>query len=214
VSSDAVPAAAPAPGGPTVLRPSRAAYARAVQANLWIAIPLLVVTLLRIALNWWLLPVFVVAIGGAFAGVALYFRNARVEYGDGTYTGVSMFGARRTFTAAQAGTVVTVTSLQSVGVSRTAPQLIVVGDDGAKLLRLRGQTWDVEQFTELAVDMMQRGVSNDAIREPITPGQLRARYPRAVSWFEAHPIAWGLLLGLGIVVVIVAIAIAVVFSVG
>ena len=64
-----------------VLRPSRVAYARAFKANLWIAIPLLAISIFRIGLNPWLLPVFVVVVALSFGGVLLYFRNARVEFG-------------------------------------------------------------------------------------------------------------------------------------
>lgn len=208
VTSDAVPAA-PSDDG-VVLCPSRTAYARAVRANLWIAIPLLLISIVRIGLNPWLLPVFVVALGVSFGGVLLYFRNARVEYRDGGYTVFSLFGAARRFTAAEASVLVTVTSLRTVGVAQTAPQLIVVGEDGRKILRLRGQTWEVDQFTQLALDLIAHGVRNDAIREPITPAQLRLRYPRAISWVEAHPIAWGLIAGVGIVVVLFALALGLV----
>jgi hypothetical protein len=132
----------------------------------------------------------------------VYFRNVRIEYGNGSYTLVGMFGIRRTFTAAQAKVLVTITSLRTAGVVGNSPQLLVIDERGAKILRLRGQTWDVEQFTELANDLIAHGVANDAIRQPITPDTLRDRFPKAISWFEAHPIAWGLLLGVGIVVVI------------
>ena len=213
VTSDAVPASVPAPAsaGPAVLRPSRAAYLRAVKANLWIAIPLLVISLVRIGLNWWL-PLVIVVIALSFGGVVLYFRNARVEYGDGSYAVHSMFGTRTVFQAAQAASVVTVTTLVTVGVQAPAPQLIVVAADGTKILRLRGQTWEVDQFAELANDLIAHGVANDAIREPITPIQLQQRYPGVVGWTEAHPIAFSLLLGLGILVVIVVFVVIAVGS--
>jgi hypothetical protein len=210
---DAVPPAAPSASGvEVVLRPSRAAYARAFRANLWIAIPLLVISLVRIGLNPWLLPVLIVAVVASFGGVMLYFRNARIEYRDGIYTTVGMFRQRRTFGATDVKVAVTVTSLQTVGVSPTTPQLLLLlGQDDRTLLRLRGQTWEVEQFTQLALDLIAHGVANDPIREPITPAQLRERYPRGISWWEAHPIAVGLLLGLGIVaalIIVVLVAVA------
>jgi hypothetical protein len=207
VTSDALSAPVPAPGG-AVLRPSRTAYGRALRANLWIAIPLLVISLIRLGLNWWLLPFFVVVLLLTLGGVLLYFRNARVEYGDGSYTVVSLFGARRTFQAREATSVVTVTSLLGTGVQGGLPQLIVLGADGAKILRLRGQTWHVDQFTELANDLIAHGVPHDAIPEPITAAALRERYPKAVRWGEAHQIAFGLLLSL-VVVVVVLLAVVV-----
>ena len=213
VTSDAVPSSAPTPDGAAVLRPSRAAYGRAVRTNLWIALPLLVVSLIRIGLNWWLLPFFAIVVVLTFGGVLLYFRNARVDYRDGSYGVTSMFGARRAFTASDATHVVTVTSLLGTSVQAGAPQLIVLGADGRKLLRLRGQTWDAAQFTVLANDLVARGVPSDAILEPISPAKLQERYPKAIAWWEAHQIAFGLLLGLAIlVVVLLVVAVPVAFT--
>jgi hypothetical protein len=198
----------------TVLRPSRAAYARAFKANLWIAIPLLAISIFRIGLNPWLLPVFVVVLALSFGGVLLYFRNSRVEFGGsqdggGRYRVSNLFGVNRSFAAADVGTLVTIVSLNSGSTAPPAPQLILTRSDGSKLLRLRGQTWEVEQFTVLANDLIAHGVVNDAILQPITTAQLRVRYPRIIGWWEAHPIAFGLILGLGIVALIVVIVIAV-----
>ncbi|HEU0206407.1 MAG TPA: hypothetical protein VFQ74_06930 [Pseudolysinimonas sp.] len=117
---DALPASASAPTGSGLLRPSRAAYGRAVRANIWIAIPLLVISLIRIGLHGWLLPFFACAFLLILGGVLLYFRNARIEYGGGSYTVVSMFGTRRTFVAADATSVVTVNALLGAGVCREA----------------------------------------------------------------------------------------------
>ena len=212
VTSDALPASAPSPAGTGVLRPSRAAYGRALRANIWIALPLLVISLIRIGLNWWLLPFFAGVLLLTIGGVFLYFRNARVEFGGGSYTVVSMFGARRTFLAADATSVVTVNALLGAGVQGGVAQLIVLGADGAKILRLRGQTWETAQFAELATDLIGHGVPHDAIPEPITRAALKARYPKVVSWPEEHPIAFGLLLSLAFVVILMAVLIVVVFS--
>ncbi|HEY4226405.1 MAG TPA: hypothetical protein VGM70_11375 [Pseudolysinimonas sp.] len=214
MTSDSAPAAVPSAEATSVLLPSRAAYARAFRANLWLAIPLLVISVIRIGFNPWLLPVLLAAILLSLGGVMLYFRNARIEYRDGAYTVIGMFRQRRTFQAAQVKVLVTITSLQSVGLSATSPQLLAIGEDDRKILRLRGQTWEVEQFTQLALDLIARGVANDAIREPITPARLKDRYPKAVSWWEAHPIAVGLLLGVVLLAVIVAVVLAVALTMG
>ncbi|HEU0206406.1 MAG TPA: hypothetical protein VFQ74_06925 [Pseudolysinimonas sp.] len=91
-------------------------------------------------------------------------------------------------------------------------QLIVLGAHGAKILRLGGQTWETAQFAELANDLIGHGVHHDAISEPITRSGLRARYPKAMSWPEEHPIASGLLLSLALVVIIAVVVIVAVFS--
>ena len=207
------PVTSDAPTPPvTVLRPSRAAYTRAIKANLWIAVPLLVISVVRIGLNPWLLPVFVVALGLTFGGVLLYFRRARVEFGGGRYRVVDLLGRIRSFTATEIGTLVMVISLNSGSTAPPAPQLILTRPDGSKLLRLRGQTWEVEQFAALADDLIAHGVVNDAIVDPITTGQLRLRYPRVVGWWEAHPIAFGLIVGLGVLFLAIVVVIAVFFS--
>ncbi len=208
VTTDAdVPSSAPTALPGSTMRPSRAAYLRAIRANLWVAIPLLLISLVRIGLNPWLLPVFVVAIGLTLGGVLLYFRRVRVEFGDGRYLVTRMLGAAISFTAAQVGALVTVVSLNSGSTAPAAPQLILTRPDGSKLLRLRGQTWEVEQFAALADDLLARGVVNDAIVEPITTAQLRARYPKVIGWWEAHPIAFGLILGIVVLAIVVVIAV-------
>jgi hypothetical protein len=202
---------APAPPM-TVLRPSRAAYTRALKANLWIAVPLLVISVVRIGLNPWLLPVFVVALGLTSGGVLLYFRRSRVEFGGGHYRVVDLLGRIRSFAATEIGTLVTVISLNSGSTAPPAPQLILTRPDGSKLLRLRGQTWDVEQFAVLADDLIAHGVVNDAIVAPITTGQLRLSYPKVVGWWEAHPIAFGLIVGLGVLFLAIVVVVAVFLS--
>lgn len=192
-----------------VLRPSRQAYGRAVRANVWIAVPLLAIALFRIAINPWLLPVFPVALVAVFGGVLLYFRYTKVEFGEGTYRVTNPLGSVRSFAAPEVSTVVSVVSLNSGSTAPAAPQLILTRPDGTKLLRLSGRTWDTTQFTELATDLIARGVVNDAILEPITTGQLRARYPRVIGWWEAHPIAFGLILGVGILALVVIVVVAV-----
>jgi hypothetical protein len=208
-TDDAVPDSVPASAPSTELRPSRAAYLRAVRANLWVAIPLLAISVVRVGLNPWLLPVFVIALGITFGGVLLYFRRTRVVFGEGRYTVTNLFGRVTRFTPADVGTLVTVVSLNSGTSAPAAPQLILTHPDGSKLLRLRGQTWEVEQFTTLANDLIARGVVNDAILEPVTTGVLRLRYPRVIGWWEAHPIAFGLIVGIGLVALAMIIVIAV-----
>ena len=200
------------PTTPTVLRPSTAAYRRALKANLWIAVPLLVISVVRIGLNPWLLPVFVVALGLTFGGVLLYFRRTRVEFGGGHYRVVDLLGRIRSFTAADVGTLVTIISLNSGSTAPPSPQLILTRPDAGKLLRLRGQTWEVEQFAALAEDLIVHGVVTDAIVAPITTGQLRLRYPRVIGWWEAHPIAFGLIVGLGVLFFAIVVVIAVFLS--
>lgn len=174
------------------------------------AIPLIAVSLFRIGTNWWLLPVFVVAILLSIGGVLLYFRNARIEFDGGRYTAVSMFGSHRTFAASDAASVVTVRSLTRSGLQGTA-LLMVLRPDGSKLLKLRSQTWEVEQFARLASDLNSHGVPTTSVDEPITADGLRDRYPKAISWGEAHPVALGLLLALVTVIVIFFIVVVSVF---
>jgi len=204
-------AAASGPGGSTVLRPSRAAYARALRGNVWVALPLLVISLIRIGQNWWLLPFFAAVLLLTVGGVVLYFRNARIEYGGASCTVVSMFGARRIFRASDVTAVVTVTALTWTGLAGGVAQLIVLGADGAKILRLQGRTWKLDQFTGLANDLIARGVAHEAIG-PIGAAALRERYPRVVHWYEVHRIATILLLSLALFVLVLAVVVVVIFS--
>ena len=77
---------------------------------------------------------------------------------------------------------------------------------------MRGQTWEVEQFALLADDLIAHGVVNDAIIAPITTGQLRLRYPAVIGWWEAHPIAFGLIVGLGVLFLAIVVVVVVFLS--
>ena len=90
--------------------------------------------------------------------------------------------------------------------------MIVLGAGGAKILRLRGQTWETAQFAELANDLIAHGVHHDAIQDPITRAGLKARHPNVVSWPEEHPSAFGRLLSLALVVLLMAVVIVMVVS--
>src|SRR5206468_3551616 len=118
---------------------------------------------------------------------------------------------RHTFRAADVAAVVTVNALLGGTVGGVA-QIIVVGPGDAKILRLRGQTWEVSQFAELANDLIAHGAAHVGISEPIRPAALRERYPKVVRWPEAHPIAFALLFSLALVAVIFAVVVIGVFA--
>lgn len=190
------------------LRPSPAAYRRALRYNLLLALPLLVIAVLRLRDSPVLLPLLAVAVALALIGVLLYFRTSRIELRDGSYRVVGMLGTGREFRIADISAALVITQLQAVN-STPTPHLFVRGHDGRALLALGGTTWSVDALTTLADDLAARGVRVAVVDEPITHQQLRRVEPALVSWWRAHPVLVGVLAAvvlLGAVAAVVALA--------
>lgn len=134
-------------------------------------------------------------------------RETYIRFGDGWIEHRWMFRTRR-FAAAEATSVVTVDQM-TLGGLMGAPthHLIVTGRD-RRLLILVGQMWTQQQLTAIMHDLASRGVPWISVPEPITPPQLRARDPRLVPWWQAHPVAFALLIA-GAVFVLAIILITV-----
>lgn len=210
------------------LRLSPEAQRRAVALNArqaWISIGMQIPIMLALVVifsiqNVWLalgygILVSVLVIGGIPFSIWLAkkaMRETYIRFGDGWIEHHWMFRTRR-FAATEATSVVTVNHM-SFGGFAGAPthHLIVTGHD-RRLLLLVGQMWTQQQLTAIMQDLASRGVPWFSVPEPVTPAQLRERDPRLVPWWQAHPIALGLIIAGALLVFITLAVIIVAFAV-
>lgn len=130
---------------------------------------------------------------------------ARIVYGDGRYE--STYAWRTTRFAAQDVERVVTIDRMALGATPSTHHLIVVGP-AKRLLMLVGHMWSTDQLGALANDLAARGVPMTSLRETITPKQLRTMDRRLMPWWQAHPVALGLLIfGGGLALVAAAVAI-------
>ena len=206
------PGLPPANPNDVVIRPSRTAYSKALRANAIVAVPLLVVILLlQGARNPIVIPIYVVLVGLSFGILLLYFRVTSVRWGDGVYTYRTFFGLGRTFRAADAGLVITITSLQ-INLTTSTPDFIVLDKGGRKLMRLHGTFWSTDDLGPMANDLAARGVQLEPVLQPVTALQIRQRHPGAIRWWEAHRIAFTFIMT-GAILLLAFVAVAVIIVV-
>jgi len=193
-----------------MIKPSRAAYGRALRANAIIAIPLFVIIVaLRGATHPYLIPIYLGVAVLSFGIVLLYFRFTSVRFGNGVYNYRTFFGLGRGFRVDEAGLVLTLSALR-INMTTVTPDFIVLDKGGRRLLRLRGTFWSTDDLGPLANDLAARGVALEAVPQPVTALQVRQRHPGAIAWWEAHRIAFTFILTGAILLAMFAIIIVVV----
>nr|WP_241744136.1 hypothetical protein [Cellulosimicrobium arenosum] len=105
----------------------------------------------------------------------------------------------------------TIDQMSLGGIALTTYHLVAVGRTGRRLVHLVGQAWDRDQLTTIALDLAHRGVPLTPVHVPITPVQLRAYDPRLVPWWQAHRVAFALLVGAGTLVLgLIAVVVTVI----
>jgi hypothetical protein len=137
--------------------------------------------------------------------LALYFRNTRIEAEPHSLSIYNALGSHRSVAQQHLAQAVLVRSfVQSSGARAIArARLLILDDTGRVVLRWGGQTWTEDQMRSLAESL---AIPLRVIEGPTNAKTLRAAYPRAVTFVEAHSTA----IGLGIfVVVFVAVIVAV-----
>lgn len=142
-------------------------------------------------------------------------RETYIRFGDGWIEHKWMFRTRR-FAAAEATSVVTVDQMSFGGFSGAPTHHLIVTGRDRRLLILVGQMWDTQQLTAIMQDLASRGVPWISVPEPVTPAQLRARDPRLVPWWQAHPVALALLIAgatFAVFIVLLIVVALVVFTV-
>lgn len=152
------------------------------------------------------------ALGLGALGTWMYFRNTAIEVDDtGVVVKRSWIGSTRTFSVADIGS--SLYALE-VGVSwvPAAPTLLLMRPDGTALLRLRGQYWERPALEALIGAL---GITPIFVPQRVTPLDLKTVHPRAISWAEANPVMFAVVIGgaaVAIVIITVGVAFAVLFS--
>lgn len=137
----------------------------------------------------------------------MFFRNASVE-GDGSGAIVkrSWTGSSRSFDGADVDS--SVYALQvAEGSGPARPTLLLMDKAGSALLLLRGYYWDRASL-ELMIGAI--GITPNFVPHRVSPKDLRAVHPRAISWPEANRVLFALIL-VGSILLVGTIIVVVVF---
>lgn len=149
------------------------------------------------------------ALGLGSLGTWMYFRNSAIEvYDNGAIVKRSWIGSTRTFSVADIGS--SLYALQ-VGVSwvPATHTLLLMRPDGTALLRLRGQYWE---RSALEAFIGALGITPIFVPQRVTPLDLKVVHPRAISWPEANPVMFAVVVG-GAAIVLVILIVVVLFAV-
>jgi hypothetical protein len=173
------------------------------------AVPALIILMV---IDYWRvqqpLPVYltgcVVLIGLGVTFAVLYFRNTQLVAERHSLTTRNLFGVTREISGARLGKAVLVSHLATNG-NASPLRLIVLDSDGRALVRWTGLTWTLDQMNSLVETL---GIPLDTMDQPITPSELKERYPRGVRSIEAYPVRWGLGLSVAIIAVVVGVVLA------
>jgi len=195
--------------GLTVLRPTPASRNRVLVLSIVVMLPSILALLINFGQQPWRIPVALALLGGAIWYLVAFLKVVRFEYGSGRYRLVTLY-RRRDFAVANIRAVHTFDAFRQ-GIY-TSKELLVEGTDGRRLARLNGQLWDVSLLTVAAQDMAANGVPLIPTAEPVTAAQVRAVHPRLITWFEAHQILVGVLVGVGLILLSI-VALIIVFAV-
>ncbi|WP_411699001.1 hypothetical protein [Conyzicola sp.] len=164
--------------------PSRAHYRKSMLAGSALAVLLVVVIIARVRGGMLTAGVVVIAVVFALVlvGVWLYFRNTKVQYADGLIVTTDLLGRSRQLTTATVNQVVIVEHLRGA-TQLASPVLLLLGDDGRALLRLRAGLWSIDDLGAIGAAIPR---DPDVVTGVITSAALRTRFPAAVSFWEAH----------------------------
>lgn len=151
----------------------------------------------------------ILSFGLGALGTWMYFRNTSVEvFDNGQVIKRSWLGTSRTFSFSEIAT--SLYALQ-VGVSwaPAAPTLILMRADGTAVLRLRGQLWERSAIEALIPAL---GITPIVVPQRVTPKDLKVVHPRAISWYEANPVAFAAILG-GSIFALAILTVVIIFAV-
>jgi len=191
----------------TTIRPTPAARRRTLLWGLLPVLPVTVVTLVNPTLGAWRFGIVGLMAILITAYLVMYVVQTRLEYGDGSYTYVTAFFRRR-FTAGDVDRVIAIDELH-YGLNG-ARMLLVVGRTRRRLFRMNSIAWDTAQLEGVINDLIARGAKLTHYPQRLTPGEFDQREPGVLYWFEAHRVAFVLIVVIATLVlltVVVAIVI-------
>lgn len=193
----------------TTIRPTQAARQRTLLWGLLPILPVTVITLVNPTLGWGRFLILALLVVLLVPYLILYFTKTRLEYGDGSYAYFTALFRRR-FTTADVERVIAIDEL-FYGLNG-ARMLLVVGRTKRRLFRMNSVAWDTEQLEAVINDLIGRQVAFTHYPTRMTPGQFDKVEPKVLYWWEAHRVAFLLLVFAGVFLLaigVVAVAIAV-----
>jgi hypothetical protein len=171
------------------IRPSQNIYKGFVVGNAAIVVPILLSNLATAGrsdggISW----VTVVAIFGPVLlllglGIMLYFRNTRVDFGQGMISRTNMLGTTKSWRLDSIGFVLDVPTLVAPH-DTPVHTLFVLDDTERQVVRVSGRTWAPEQMEQL---VEATGVTPLTLNGPTTAKSIQERFPQVIGWREAHP---------------------------
>lgn len=188
-------------------KPSTANYRKSVLVGCGLAALFVVIALGRMEGGALMAGVVVIAVifGLVLLGIWLFYRNTRVDYEPGRVVRFDLLGRPRELTTASVRAVVLVEHLRGA-TQLAAPTLLMLDAAGRTQLRLRGGLWSLDDLGAIGAAIPREPVS---IGGSITAGDLRRRYPAAVSFWEAHAVVASL--GVAGIVIVAASVVGIAF---
>jgi hypothetical protein len=116
-------------------------------------------------------------------GMMLYFRNTRVDFGDGMISRTNMLGITKRWPLSSVATVVDVPTLVAPK-EVTVHTTFILDNEKRLVLRVSDRTWLPNQIAQLVAMI---GITPTTFDGPTTALFIQNHYPRAIGWREAHP---------------------------
>lgn len=226
-SSSSSPPSTPAPTAPPAvpsrtLLPSRQLYNKAVRRDLGVAAPVLVLILVtqlvlhisRRELTGDPMSAFMVwLIVGLFAAGTIFVvvhhigltRNTRIDI---TATGLTVTNWLGRSTHVPTANIATLIQTNVRLPRQSLPMLFLLDPTGRRLLTMYGTLWPTEAMLEVGT---ATGLPPTTFPTPISYRELRKRYPKAVGWARANPMALASII-VGSTLLVIVIGLAVVFA--
>lgn len=187
--------------------PSRALYSRSVLIGSGLAALLVVIILGRMTGGMLMAGVVVLAVlfAAVLVGIWLFFHNTRVQFAPGRVVRIDLFGRSHELTTATVKQVVLVEHLRGA-TQLVAPVLFMLDESGHVLLRMRVGLWSLDDLGAIGAAIPR---DPDVVAGVITAGDLRKRFPDAISFWEAHAVFASLTVAA--VIIVAALLVPVIF---
>jgi hypothetical protein len=156
-----------------------------------------------------------IAVVAAF--LALHQQNSLISLEPGAVWHRSMFGRTRRIDPAAVATVLVIDSYSTLvnPMTRTRahePTTFFLDHTGATVMRLRGSLWGADEMGTVVAAVTAVTPARVVNEISATPQTVSARYPRAISFFEAHPMLVAVIVCSAVFAVLIVVLVAVAFT--
>ena len=149
--------------------------------------------------------------------LALHQRNVTIVLEPGSVWHRSLFGRMRRIDPASVATVLVIDSYSTLvnPMTRTRanePTTFFLDHTGATVMRLRGSLWGADAMGTVVAAVTAVTPARVVNEISATPQTVSARYPRAISFFEAHPMLVAVIVCSAAFAVLIVVLVAVAFA--